>query len=80
MTFNQEETLCRQIQTQISRLKTFSDPDFFKTIVLGLNLLLFRYLSKFDAKTQITLYFKHIHVFFFSFLDFPGKLLLCGKS
>ena len=35
---------------------------FFLTIVLGLNLLFFRYLSKIDASTHLRLYFKHICV------------------
>ena len=61
-------------RTQILfRLKTFLP------IVLVLNLLFFRYFSEFDAQAKVRLYFKHIYVVL-SFLDFPGKLLLCGKS
>ena len=51
----------------------------FLTIVLGLNLLFFRYLCKLDAQAQLRLHFEHIYVAF-SFSDFPGKLPLCGKS
>ena len=51
---------------------------FFLTIVLGLNLLFFRYLSKIDAPAHLRLYFKHICVVLL-FSDFPGKLPLCCK-
>ena len=34
----------------------------YSIIVLGLNLLFFRYLSKIDARTHLRLYFKHICV------------------
>ena len=65
-----------QTQTQIFRLRLrFSDSDFFLTIVLGLNLLFFRYLSKIDAPAHLRLYFKHICAVLL-FLDFPGKLPL----
>ena len=45
----------------------------FLAIVLGLNLLFFRYLCKFDAQPQVRLYDKNIYVAL-SFSDFPGKL------
>ena len=52
----------------------------FWTIVLGLNLLFFRYLSKIDASTHLRLYFKHICVVLL-FFDFPRKLpLRCKKE
>ena len=38
---------------------------FFLTIVLGLNLWFFRYLSKIDARTHLRVYFKHICVVLF---------------
>ena len=68
-----------QTQTQIFRLIFFSDSDFFETIVFGLNLLFFRYLSKIDAQVHLRLYFKHICAALL-FLDFPGKLPLCCKK
>ena len=37
----------------------------YSSIVLGLNLLFFRYLSKIDARTHLRLYFKHICVILF---------------
>ena len=52
---------------------------FFLTIVLGLNLLFFRYLSKTDASAHLRLCFKHICVVLL-FSDFPGKLPLCRKG
>ena len=60
-------------QTQIFRIRLFG------TIVFGLNLLFFRYLSKIDAPAHLRLYFKHICAVLL-FLDFPGKLPLCYKK
>ena len=51
---------------------------FFLTIVFGLNLLFFRYLSKIDAPAHLRLYFKHICAVLL-FQDFLGKLPLCCK-
>ena len=55
--------------------------DFIQTQIFLTHclLLFFRYFSKFDAQAKVRLYFKHIYVVL-SFLDFPGKLPLCGKS
>ena len=56
-----------------------SDSDFqTESIVLGLNLLFFRHLSKIDAPAHLRPYFKHICVVLL-FFDIPGKLPLCHK-
>ena len=62
-----------QTQTQIFRLR------FFLTIVSGLNLLFFRYLSKIDARAHLRLYFKHICVVLL-FFDFPENYLCAAKE
>ena len=57
---------------------------FFLTIVLGLNLLFFRYLSKIDARTHLRLYFKHICVVLFNlhccFSIFQENYLCAAKN
>ena len=76
---NEENSLiCCQTQIFRLRFRDFQNQIFY-AIVLGLNLLIFRHLSKFGAQAHVRLYFKHIFVVLL-FLDFPGKLPLCRKS
>ena len=51
------------------------DSDFFNPLFWGLICCF----SDIFAQAKVRPYFKHIYVVL-SFLDCPGKLLLCGKS
>ena len=67
-----------EIDTCISQL-ICRQTQIFLTIVFGLNLLFFRYLSKTDAPAHLRLYFKHICAVLL-FLDFQENYLCATKE